>query len=595
MLPPLFFPQATSRAAEQAVLSLVRAGNTVRVGLPSGAARHVHPRVPPGVDSVTHPCAHRDHRDFRGWLAGWMRENPTALVLPIDEAVLHAAAQLEAAAASAARVIAPSAASLKAALSKYHATGLAMAAGLATPPTVFLREPGTAVPRRPDVSLPFPLLLKWDNAETTEGGYQKGDRCIVNSIEELEACLAELKPVSCGVIAQEMVPGIGVGAFFLRHRGRVVLRFAHRRIHEVPWTGGVSAACESSNDADVLAAGERLLEAIDYEGVAMVEFRQEPGKPPVFLEINGRLWGSLGLALAAGADFPRAMVECFRDGRTGVAQPDLSRKVRWHDPGLEMEYLRSLWTKAPGPVDGPPPRLRGTLRVVSHFLDPRVKSDWWRRDDLLGSAKRYLRLVHRELALIKAAGIRLLQGRRTSPLLAEAVERTRRWRQSPGSPTRLLFVCYGNICRSPYAERRWNAWQAETGTLPPAESSGFHDHVDRPTPARFQAAARHRGVELRDHRSRRLDREQLATADVVFVMDLRNLEAVLHQFPEALAKTLLLGALSGNADPEIPDPYGQPIGAGGAAYQRLDAELEVLRLSLEASRKIRGETTRPDP
>lgn len=330
----------------------------------------------------------------------------------------------------------------------------------------------------------------------------------------------------------------------------------------------------------MLEAGERLLESIDYEGVAMVEFRKEPGKPPVFLEINGRLWGSLGLALAAGADFPRAIVECHLHGKTEVTQPNLSRRVRWHDPGLQMDYLRSLWTMAPGPIDASAPRWRGTLRVLGCFLDPRVKSDWWEWGNPFASLKRYARLWRRELAWLKAQCFQRFKRQGQDPLVTVAAERTLQWSKKPGHPETILFLCYGNILRSPYAEARWNVWRQQQPELPSASSAGFHDNTNRETPTRFQSAAAHRGIDLRAHRSRRVTEAEVAEASVIFVMDLRNLQDMQREFPEALGKTLLLGALGDAEEPEIPDPYGQPIGAGGAVYRQIDSTLAALHMRL---------------
>ena len=577
----VFIPHAASRAAEQAAGSLRIAGYTVLTGVAPGKISQCGTSAAP----LEHPCPVQQHHAFRDWLGSWLVENPQSWVLPIDEAVVHAAASLDGDGQARGRLVLPSGPSLAASLSKYHANRQALALGLSIPETRFIRPPGLqelSSANEPDA---FPKLLKWDNAVSSEGTYEKGGNRIVGSEEEFQACCAELLHLDCGIILQNLVPGQGVGAFFLRHRGKIVLRFAHRRLHEVPWTGGMSAYCKSSDDAEVLEAGERLLESIDYEGVAMVEFRKEPGKPPVFLEINGRLWGSLGLALAAGADFPRAMVECHVHGKAEVKQPGLSRRVRWHDPGLQMDYLRSLWTRPPGLIDGPAPRWRGTLRVLGGFLDLRVKSDWWDWGNPIHSLKRYARLWRRELAWLNALFLQRFKSKEPDPLVTAAVERTRQWCKKPGHPETLLFLCYGNILRSPYAEARWNAWRHQRPELPPASSAGFHANTGRETLARFQSAAAHRGVDLMAHRSRRVVATDLERASVVFVMDITNLQNLQRDFPDVMGKTLLLGFLNDPNDPEISDPYAQYIGAGAKAYLRIDSALQRLREHLAPTKQ----------
>ena len=571
-----------TRNGRAAASSLRKAGYNLAMDPPEPVACDVALR---GGVLKRHPDPWKEHALYREWVRSWVGSRPNEFLFPVNEAAIQAANSVRRRGADRARFILPDSKSLEVTLSKFEAMQRARRIGLEIPRTSFIRPGGSdSVLQEVPVDSTFPLILKWDNSESPDGlRYEKGALKIVESHGDLRACLAELAPLNCGVIAQEIVPGHGVGAFFLRHKGRIVLRFAHRRLHEVPWTGGVSAYCESSDDAEVLEAGERLLEELDYEGVAMVEFRKEPGRPPVLLEINGRLWGSVGLALAAGADFPLAMVECHVHGGTSVKQVDLSRKVRWHDPALQIDYLRSLWTKAPGPTDGPAPRLTGTLRVLGCFLDPRVKSDWWEWGRPFASLRRYARLWRREMAWLKAQWLQRFRSQGPHPLVVAAVERTVEWSRKPCRPENILFLCYGNILRSPYSERRWNAWRQVHPELPPASSVGFHGNSHRETPDRFKSAAGHRGVDLSTHRSRRVVAADVAEASVIFAMDLRNLGDMEREFPEALGKTLLLGALGGGEEAEIPDPYGQPVGAGGAAYRRIDLCLERMRNLLESS------------
>ncbi len=571
-----------SRNAFGAVRSLAAAGwRVTAAGHAARVAAALGSR--PDLAEVIHaPDPWQESKRYAEWLRARLVSFPDEWILPGNEGALFAANQIRQETLDHHRFVMPSAQSLAFALSKYEATFAAGKAGVRIPATAFLRPPGGKELCRNLGTMAWPVLIKWDN-HPSGGKYVKGGASVAMDASHAMDILAELEPSSCGVIAQKIVPGHGVGAFFLRHRGKIMLRFAHRRLHEVPWPGGVSSLCESSDDQEVLEAGERLLEAIDYEGVAMVEFRKQPGKPPVFLEINGRLWGSLGLALAAGADFPRAMVECHLNSATEVKQPVLSRRLLWHDPGLQMDYLRSLWTRAPGPVDGPVPRWTGTLRVVGCFLDPRVRSDWWEWGQPFAGLKRYARLWRREMAWLKAQLLQCLKSRGPHPLVAAAAERTVEWSKKPSRPENILFLCYGNILRSPYSEKRWNAWRQMHPELPPAVSVGFHDNADRETPGRFKSAAGHRGVDLSEHRSRRVTAADVAEASVIFAMDLRNLGDMQREFPEALGKMLLLGALGEGEDPEIPDPYGQPIGAGGAAYRRIDSCLERMRHLLGSS------------
>lgn len=525
-----------------------------------------------------HPCPDAEFSEFVNWLLLKLNSHNALLILPINEAVVYACDTLRLEHPELSdRFIMPSPSSLKYTLSKFNATRAAIIAGIKTPETFFIKEASSDIINIPSNQLEYPLILKWDNVLNPDGNYEKGSLRVVANTAELEDSVAELAPSNCSIILQDMVPGHGVGAFFLRQNGKIILRFAHRRLHEVPWTGGVSAYCESSNDREVMEAGERLLDALNYEGLAMVEFRKEKGKSPLFLEINGRLWGSLGLAIKAGADFPKAMVEYHIRNETSVKQPSLSTKVRWHEPGFDMMYLRSLWTETSKFKNETAPKLKGLFQVIFNFINPSVGNDWMRLDEPLHTSKRYLRLVKHQLSHLKRTAISSFKKVKTSTIVEETALRTQSLGEELHHINNILFVCYGNICRSSYTGVKWESMRLENPQLPKSSSVGFHNNVGRTTPARFQSVARHLGVDLANHRSRRITNELVGNADLIIAMDQRNLEDMQREFPDAMKKTILLGAIDPAANPEIMDPYGQKIGVGGEIYRRLDEELNNLQ------------------
>jgi predicted ATP-grasp superfamily ATP-dependent carboligase len=137
----------------------------------------------------------------------------------------------------------------------------------------------------------FPVVVK-----AAQGS---GDVHYVNSADELRAT------DTGGALIQEYVPGEGFGFFALFVDGRERAIFMHRRLREYPVTGGASTAAESFYDPVLCELGLRLLRALDWHGVAMVEFKRDlhDGQYKL-MEINPKFWGSLDLALAAGVEFP---------------------------------------------------------------------------------------------------------------------------------------------------------------------------------------------------------------------------------------------------------------------------------------------------
>ena len=579
----VLIPQAQDRSVYGAVCSLGRAGHRVVLALPP-----LH-RPPPVVRSrfvvkvLESPDPIKKFDQFKGWLAAYQKAHPDVLVFPINEAVVQAAADLRGELGLTSTFILPRDADMQVSLSKYHANQAAIQAGLRVPETLFLRPPAASDYAEIPGQQRFPCLVKWDNCQTTEGTYLKGDNRIANTHEALLEILAELRPRQCGVILQELVPGSGAGAFFYRHQGKTILKFAHRRLHEVPWTGGVSSLCCSSNDALLLERGERLLESLDYEGVAMVEFRQDAENEPHFIEINGRLWGSLTLALKAGVNFPLAMLECFSAGDTSVKQPAVSKRVQWRHLPMELLHVRSVFSKRSSVHGAAPSRVTTLLSLAWHSLAPTCSDVfWW--DDPKPGLESYKRVIRAELSKVKCFLVGTHRRKRTIELkqLAEAKSMSQRAVKTlEGKPvSNILFLCYGNICRSSYAEYQWQETHATIQSLPTAESAGFHQKVERSTPERFQEAARLRGVELCEHRSKMISQVQIDQSDLVVVMDLQNWKALEQAFPTAMSKTILLGYCDDPRNSIIPDPYDQPIPAGAEAYRRIDSALQALKCRL---------------
>ena len=121
----------------------------------------------------------------------------------------------------------------------------------------------------------------------------------------------------------------------------------------------------------------------------------------------------------------------------------------------------------------------------------------------------------------------------------------------------VLFVCHGNIMRSPMAEEVFRLRMAANQKTVGVASAGTRTTNGRPADPRAIAAARDLGVSLEAHRSRSITEAIVANSDLICVMDHRNEVDVLLRFPVAAKKTILLGGINSTATlkPEIPDPY----------------------------------------
>jgi len=118
--------------------------------------------------------------------------------------------------------------------------------------------------------------------------------------------LADSKPL----LVQRRIFGVGYGVSCLFGRdGRLIARFVHKRLREIPPTGGASVYRESVRWDELAELGTSILRDLSWRGLAMVEFKVDEAGDPYLMEINPRFWGSLPLAVASGVDFPRLYVE----------------------------------------------------------------------------------------------------------------------------------------------------------------------------------------------------------------------------------------------------------------------------------------------
>ena len=159
-----------------------------------------------------------------------------------------------------------------------------------------------------DVSmLGFPLVLKPARSVAGEGADRvKMGVTYADDVASLERQVRAMPATAFPLLLQRRIEGPGVGIFLIVWKGRLLAQFSHRRIREKPPSGGVSVCAESiAMDDAALAQSRALLEALHWSGPAMVEFKQDRATGRRYLmEINGRFWGSLQLAVDAGVDFP---------------------------------------------------------------------------------------------------------------------------------------------------------------------------------------------------------------------------------------------------------------------------------------------------
>jgi predicted ATP-grasp superfamily ATP-dependent carboligase len=127
-----------------------------------------------------------------------------------------------------------------------------------------------------------------------------------SSYEQLHQALSDDANLGSRILLQEFAQGDGVGVEILMHNSETVAIFQHRRLKEHPASGGAAAvAIAEAPEPFLVDQAIALLRAVEWEGIAMVEFRYDrEHRKSSLMEVNGRYWGTLALPIHAGIDFP---------------------------------------------------------------------------------------------------------------------------------------------------------------------------------------------------------------------------------------------------------------------------------------------------
>ena len=182
----------------------------------------------------------------------------------------------------------------------------------------------------------------------------------------------------CPVLLQEYSSGIGYGVELLMDKGQPLAAFQHKRLREMPLTGGVSTLRESvALDPEMYHYAVQLLGHLGWTGLAMVEFKTGDAGPKL-MEINGRIWGSLPLAVHSGMDFPQRLAEHYLSETARPAiEPDLDYAIGVRSRNLELD-IGWMLTVMVGKQRAPfftMPRRREAAAAFMNLFNPKYRYD----------------------------------------------------------------------------------------------------------------------------------------------------------------------------------------------------------------------------
>jgi len=405
----------------------------------------------------------------------------------------------------------------------------------------------------------FPIVIKPVSSFRINDLTRRREVKKVCNVDELRECLSEFDADE-SIIVQKNFIGQGIGLGVLAENGKILYSFQYRRIHEPSAGGGSSYRKSEKISSELFGAASALMKRLSYTGVGMCEFKCNfQTMEWVLIEFNARFWGALPLAVCAGADFPYYLYQLLVEGKKDFKQ---SYKTNIYCRNWASD---ALWIKRNLVAD----KFDKTLNVlpnskvffeIKNILLFRERSDTFVLDDFSPAFADFSKIMIWLLAYLKAkfralllfCGFRKSEIKRLKKLLEKA--------------SVVLFVCQGNICRSPFAE-------LAAKTFFPASvrvfSRGYLGRVGREPPQEAVEAGRSLGFDLAVHRSQLLREEDVFAADVVFVFTEKDYFRLLLMKYQGIEKKMFYLGVAGDKIMFVEDPIGQGANVHTMAYSKI--------------------------
>ncbi len=286
-----------------------------------------------------------------------------------------------------AHIAVPSYDSFKLANDKSALMDFAEKLGIPTPKTTTLGD-GESIDELAK-RLTFPVVIKYREGELLKLDPQNRYKIVCDADTFKEAFL-KMHEAQAYPLVQQYIEGdgFGVSAVFDKNHEPIEI-FCHHRLREYPISGGPSSMCESYWDDTLVSHAVKLLKALKWTGVAMVEFKGD-----YLMEINPRFWGSLALAPLSGCNIPYAL---YRAALGECSNGDVSPNYKI---GRKMHFI-----------------LQDTLAVASYFkrdkklsllfgylgdlLNPNVSDGVWSFRDIKSSVQYFKQALRKTDKIVR--------------------------------------------------------------------------------------------------------------------------------------------------------------------------------------------------
>ncbi len=310
----------------------------------------------------------------------FVRAQAIDLVIPITDWTLGPLSAHRERFVELSRVTMPSQEALEFASDKYRTIKLAESLGIGVPGTLLVESTG-------DLSQfqrgPFPVVVKDRfSVRWTAGRAVFGSVAYAYAPPELEDKVADRVRAAGDVLIQEFTSGIGLGFSCFMIGGQAFLPFQWQRIREVDPRGSASSARKSVPlDSSLVSLSVKLIREIGFEGIAMVEYKKTADGRLILMEINGRPWGSIGLPVASGIDYPRHLIEWSLQGNLPPQEISYRTNVTCRRVVGELTHLSNIRAGRPANWPGAYPNFWSSLFTMAvPWLPGMCYDDVWLSD-----------------------------------------------------------------------------------------------------------------------------------------------------------------------------------------------------------------------
>ena len=317
----IFVMDGRSRAALSIIRSLGRKGYEVTVGESYSCASFYSKYV---SRKIIYPDPRKKAQKFKEFILDWAKKNQNSFIIPVRDDTTEICSKNKQELEKNVGLLIPDNQQFELARDKYKTIEIARKLRIPHPKTYLPKSDDDILEIKKEITLPFLIKPK----------VSSGSRGIVyiSHWDEFETNYQRIKKHFGIPMLQEFIPqGGGFGVSLLLKKGEVYAKFTHRRIREYPISGGPSTLREGVRHPEMEKYAMRLMQDLQWSGVAMIEFRVDNRDGiPKLMEINPRFWGSLQTAVYSGVDFPHLLYQLGQGGNFfKKLEHPVGKRVRW--------------------------------------------------------------------------------------------------------------------------------------------------------------------------------------------------------------------------------------------------------------------------